>query len=549
MRHFRYSKVMGVALLGAANTFGCDSSEQAASSPEEEIKRGELFQIAPTWPGGYIPVCWEIGPDPLTGSVPGQLRASDHPNFAALSAATRSAANRWSAAAKIRFGLWYDCPTSVNSLTPGILAIHWEDNINASSVVGYRTAGWTRMRLNPTYLNSQDPFYYWAVVMHEMGHALGFQHEFARPDAPQPGGCSGTPGSNPAAPGTSYLGTPYDFWSILNFTYCFGGSPTDISALDKAGARVAYRPHDNVLGATAPAINARGSGTLDVFIAVGSSGSGSTGAGGGSGGGGVGTTLVRQRTYSGGGWGDWRDLPALPASAAINKSPTSVSWDNAGRIDVFASTTGNRLVHTWTYDGGQQWQAWEDLGTSNSAPSVTSWASDRLDVFMNDGAGHLMLKTYAGWWYDAAPVPGVSDMQGAPAAASWGPGRLDIIYRNASSAVGHVWWDQVGWYGPESLGGAIDANTHPGASSWGAYNLNLFTISGGVVNMRQFNGYWADWTTLTNSSAYDTIVAPASGVSAASWGNGRIDIEANGTYTDAWHKAVVGGDTSWDNPY
>ena len=74
--------------------------------------------------------------------------------------------------------------------------------------------------------------------MHEFGHALGFHHEFTRPDNHS---CSGSDPDGPAPgsdPNVSYLGTPHDSSSIMYWTYygeCFPGpTPADISGTGNA---------------------------------------------------------------------------------------------------------------------------------------------------------------------------------------------------------------------------------------------------------------------------------------------------------------------------
>jgi hypothetical protein len=88
------------------------------------------------------------------------------------------------------------------------------------------------------------PFYYanhpfdrTGVLRHELGHVIGFRHEFARVDNP-PNACGlQEPAGKPL--------TPIDFTSVMQY-YCpqsgLGSTTMQISALDKQGAQIVYGP-------------------------------------------------------------------------------------------------------------------------------------------------------------------------------------------------------------------------------------------------------------------------------------------------------------------
>jgi len=68
------------------------------------------------------------------------------------------------------------------------------------------------------------------LMMHELGHILGFRHEFL-----QLGGCAGV-----ADPGEWVALTPYDASSIMNYPWCGGTNTTSLSPSDVEGAAQEY---------------------------------------------------------------------------------------------------------------------------------------------------------------------------------------------------------------------------------------------------------------------------------------------------------------------
>lgn len=216
---------------------GCSATvDDAASESDDALYSGGGTEY---WPGGTVPVCFENGL--ATDGTGDPNPASAHPQFPTLSRLIQSAVNdTWGRVANVRFVGFGTCPSNDPWANPATVAIHWEPT-NANSGIGRSGAFWTRMRLNPADL-AESEWYFRGVVAHEFGHALGFAHEFDRPDNPLAMGedCWGGAGSSGA-----YYGTPFDPYSIMTFTYCRTGKRPDahpgvLSAWDIVGVQRQY---------------------------------------------------------------------------------------------------------------------------------------------------------------------------------------------------------------------------------------------------------------------------------------------------------------------
>jgi hypothetical protein len=226
------------------------------------------------------------------------------------------------------------------------------------------------------------------------------------------------------------------------------------------------------------------------------------------------TTSVTAATNSGGTQASSQakitDIVGAPPGGGLNSAPAVCSW-GPGRLDVFATGTNYHLWHTW-WDG-TGWHSWEDLGDPSfgigSAPTAVSWGAGRIDVFATGGVGvsNLLHKWFYNGWHDweNLGVPPGKDLSGysgifgysAPAACSWGNGRLDIF---ALGSDGQLWqlWFSSGWHDWYPLGrpsGYLVGS--PGAVatvSWGYQRIDIF-IRGGDGNLWQlwYNGAWQPW--------------------------------------------------------
>jgi hypothetical protein len=187
-------------------------------------------------------------------------------------------------------------------------------------------------------------------------------------------------------------------------------------------------------------------------------------------------------------------------------SAPAVSGDATGRMDVFAFSIQNWVIHRWfTINDG--WSDWEILTHANFVgdPAAVSWGPGHIDVFIAADNGHVYDKTFDGsnWslWQDLGPGPSGQAILYSPAGASWGPGRIDLFVVGSDQALYHRWYDSGQWSGWEYRGGIL--TTSPGASSWGIGRIDVAARASdnGLWHMwydANWNG-WSDWQNLAGT--------------------------------------------------
>jgi hypothetical protein len=172
---------------------------------------------------------------------------------------------------------------------------------------------------------------------------------------------------------------------------------------------------------------------------------------------------------------------------------------------------------------GNGWSPWAPISPPPTgvlgAPAVASWGPGRLDLFVQ-GGDHLL---YHRWTTDSAASFSVWQSLGAPpgglasspAAVSWGPNRIDVFVRGADNALWHLWWDGHAWRGWERLGGFL--LSAPAVASWSSNRLDVFVIGGGhAMYHLAWSGVWHPFESLGGYGVQDP--------GAASWGPNRVDV-------------------------
>jgi hypothetical protein len=101
---------------------------------------------------------------------------------------------------------------------------------------------------------------------------------------------------------------------------------------------------------------------------------------------------IWHKWWDGSSWSEWVDED-IGASLISTSAPTVSSWAE-NRLDVFARGEDNHMWRKWW--NGSSWSDWEDLGGSlTSAPGCVSWGLNRIDCFAR---GENMQLWYKSWF-------------------------------------------------------------------------------------------------------------------------------------------------------
>ncbi len=259
-----------LAIAAGLVPFNVACTQQAESEKDVTQVGEELYLTGTTWPGSVVFVCY----DGVDGNSP-----------TLIAAAQRVLAASWSRASNLVFvgrsasgqqqSNWAQCDTSPRAAGNfSTIALHFcggsstgsncpvasYDN-NVRAVGGFRGQspnfgpvppssnghGLFQPGLTNVSIISDDPdtfstrFRY--EVIHEFGHATGFEHEMNRPDNFSAGGTALTCGASAVKVNGGTYESPYDINSIMN--YCAhdpltGGFPTMLSGYDIQGIRNVY---------------------------------------------------------------------------------------------------------------------------------------------------------------------------------------------------------------------------------------------------------------------------------------------------------------------
>lgn len=268
------------------------------------------------------------------------------------------------------------------------------------------------------------------VVLHELMHKLGFGHEFNRTDA------DGCPAVQPGAIQSGTYWTPYDHYSIMNVEYCIGVATTELTALDRAGLRMAYGDEeapelDGSVGRRI-AVGRQADGRLDVFFA------------------GPSQALYHNIQNSPG--GTWSGPIQLGGAA----KQLVVAPNQDGRLELIYIGTDNHLYHNFQTTPNGSWNGQVDLGGDAKQIALgrnTNGTLELLYVGTNDLLYHNWQTVANGNWNGQMQLSAANERAKQVAVARNEDGRLEVFYIDANDVINHRWQlaPHGNWSGQVSL--------------------------------------------------------------------------------------------------
>jgi hypothetical protein len=137
------------------------------------------------------------------------------------------------------------------------------------------------------------------------------------------------------------------------------------------------------------------------------------------------------------GWSALTDLGTMLGNAHHN--PVSITSWGSNRLDIFATSESAVGHRGWTGSWASDYDARSnELGnTPSGTPAVVSWGTNRLDAFMIDRQNRLTHTYYDGNWHSDPGNPFATNAVGDPIVMSRGVGQLDVLYRTTTGSLTH----------------------------------------------------------------------------------------------------------------
>jgi len=249
------------------------------------------------------------------------------------------------------------------------------------------------------------------------------------------------------------------------------------------------------------------------------------------------------------------DLTQPAIQAWIESTLTGRDQDISGSAasPVAAATPDGQEIDLFWIDGGgamRQSVLYQSGNGAALAPTTDVFAPLRPAAIYVDGQLHVFAVTPGGAIVEQTslapgtwtPVPNMPAATSGIGAASWGPGRLDIVARTMPGSIMHGVFEEGSWTQSELLGqpgGISDRDVL--ATARGIGGLQVFAVVGTHVNDKwTYDTMARDWSPPQDEWALDDLNGVVtSACSPVSPSYGKMDLFARGPSGHLVHKAFL----------
>ncbi len=189
------------------------------------------------------------------------------------------------------------------------------------------------------------------------------------------------------------------------------------------------------------------------------------------------------------------DLASLSPSGNMTRGEVAqVLYNLLGKLGTGPTTTAEATTTTLGPVG------YENLGGTcapGSSPAAASWGPGRLDLFIRGADDTLWHRAYEDTWGEWESLGGV--LTSDPAAVSWGTNRIDVFARGLDNHLIHIAWTGAAWSPWQDLG--RDLSSSPAVCSPKANMLGVAwrNASGAVTLLGYNSGNWFPWISIAGT--------------------------------------------------
>jgi hypothetical protein len=245
---------------------------------------------------------------------------------------------------------------------------------------------------------------------------------------------------------------------------------------------------------------------------------------------------VRYRHWDGTAWGVWHDLGGIKTSGVAvaywkTNANAAAGWNNC---NILVFTKGRDNCMWQRHWDGAKWKEWELLSytyTFASAPAAIYRGSiNKVNLFVKDKDGILRHRSWVHGGPGGVHYYDLGGITSAPAVTSWGNNRLDVFARGADNKLIHKFYNGSNWSGWNDLGGTLKSS--PTAVSCQENRIDVFAVGtdNGVWTRTYRNGSWSNWATIGGASTSSPVVCASP--------NKKLYVICRGEPDELYHKEL-----------